>query len=404
MNSSSARPVGEAYPFPTPEHWHASPVYHRIRESNTPVAVVNTVRGRDLEAYVITTYTDVRFVLARQDLFSRAQANDVPGYPNLEGFSLGMDGADLARVRKATQRTFTPHGVENLRPRIQADTTELLDAVERSGPPADLVSSFARPLALNTIGELLGVPLADREKFRAWGAGFLSTGTGSETESSEAQAEMGRYIGEELVAQRIEHRTEDLLSEMLDSGMDPSELVKHAMAIMLAGWETTAATIANCVYWLVTHNDDAGVPHYRALQQAGPESLSRARDELLRILPVGRDDGMPRRATQDVRLPSGALIPRGAIVLPSHDSANYDATEFSCPYEADLDRDANPHLSFGYGPHYCIGANLAKVVIQVALANLLRRFPELRLAVPENQLVWSDDISIRGLLELPLTW
>jgi cytochrome P450 len=154
-----------------------------------------------------------------------------------------------------------------------------------------------------------------------------------------------------------------------------------------------ASAISSFTHWLLTNGEDGEV-YYQRLRR-DPARLPTAVEELLRVLPVGADDGFPRRALQDVRLGAdGVLIRAGELVIPSHDAANYDVSRFTDAEEVDLSRSPNPHLSFGYGPHYCLGEYVTRLEINAALGALFERVPTLALAVPENDLQWNDATSI----------
>lgn len=179
--------------------------------------------------------------------------------------------------------------------------------------------------------------------------------------------------------------------------LSEDELVNLGVGLLIAGHETTASQLTNLLYVLLTHP-----PHWNHLLQQ-PDILPTAIEELLRFVPLGATNGMPRVASKDIRL-GDVLIRAGETVLLARPAANRDETIFTDPDTLTLDRTDNPHLTFGYGTHHCLGAHLARMELQVAIATLLTRFPTMRLAVPEHQLRWKTGLAVRGLHELPVKW
>ncbi len=383
-----------SHPFESPQDdpLAHSPVYAKLRRDE-PVARV-TLRQSGLEAWLVTRYDDVRTVL-KAPCFSRAAANDIPGYPDLSTLVIGMDGAERARIRGVAQRALTPARAAALRPRIERVADTLLDALIAAGEPGDLVGGLALPLTVTVIGDLLGVPPEDRAPFAAWGDSFLSTSGQSLEESTAAQRSMAEFFGD-LIAERRARPAGDLISELIarDDGasLSAAELTNLAMVIMVAGFETTASAITNFVYWLLVNDT------YGRVRDVPP-----AVEELLRTLPLGVADALPRRAVADTEL-GGVTIRAGDIVIPAHDSANHDLAVFDVPDRVDLERRANPHLSFGHGPHFCLGAHLARAEMQVVLDRLTSRMPRLRLAVRPDELPWKTGVAVRGLTAMPVRW
>jgi cytochrome P450 len=390
------------YPFRCDDDPQAiSPAY-----ADLPAVAQVTLRPSGMPAWIVTRYEDVQFV-RRSPVFSREKADDlkIDGYPPLHGFMIGSDGAEHDRLRGVVKRAFTSARVESLRPFIENETATLLDAMVAKGEPGDLVQDLTLPLTMNTVGDLLGVPAADRAQFRQWGDAFLTTSALSQDESVQAQQYMGGYLAS-LVAERRAAPADDLLSEMIaqDDGarLTEWELINLSMEIMLAGWETSSAAISSFVYWLLTHDTDEGISHYRYLG-AHLDEIPVASRELFRMVPVGAEDGLPRCATSDIEV-GGVMIKAGDIVLTSHDAAHYDPNHFADPARVDLRRDPNPHMAFGYGKHYCLGAALARLEVQVVLAELTKRLPDLSVAVAPEDVKWKSGVSIRGLVELPVRW
>jgi cytochrome P450 len=396
-------PAAPAFPFDGGcPRLQLHPYYHWLRQNEPVTSVVMPSGGN---AWVVTRYEDVRYVLLRQDLFSRAAAEGLPGYPVLKDFILGVDGEDHSRIRKIANHAFTPRRVEALLPQIENIAGELLDRMAGRAGQVDLVADYALPLTLNTIGDLLGVPAADRDRFTHWGNAFLSTSTYSQEDAAEAQQNMAMYLAG-LVAQRRDAPSDDLISEIVRaSDDDGGVLAEHEMlyliiAILVGGFETSSGQIASSALHLATH------PDHIAYLRAHPERTPAAVEQLLQHLPVSVDEVMPRRYVggEDLEL-GGAVIREGDVLLPSHTSANFDETAFPGMAGVDFTKDPDPqkpHLSFGWGPHFCLGASLARVEVQIAIGALVHRFPEFRLAIPEGELRWKANGSVRGLLELPV--
>jgi cytochrome P450 len=401
MTEDSANP---SYPFPRPSVLDPSPEYADLR-SRCPVARVTMPSGDP--AYLVVGYDDVRTVLS-DPRFSReaTMRDDAPrlsAAPQRFRSLLNLDPPEHTRVRKLVSREFTARRVTALRPRIQEHTDALLDEMEESGPPVDLVSALSFPLPVAVICELLGVPYEDRKLFIGWSAAFLSTTALPAVEVLAAQAALREYMTT-LVAGKREQPGDDLLSALItvrdegDGRLDEEELIFLGVALLVTGHETTANQISNSVFALLTRHAEDDT---RELLQ-DPDSMERAIEELLRVYPPG-DEAMLRIALDDVEL-GGTLIPAGAAVLPSIGSANRDGVQFPDPGKMDAGRGANPHLTFGHGTHYCIGSGLARAELQIVLGSLLRRFPDLRLADPAQEISRPTGRLVHGVTSLALAW
>jgi cytochrome P450 len=261
------------------------------------------------------------------------------------------------------------------------------------GPPAWLVTAII-------ICELLGIPAADRHAFRRWTDAVVSTSTSTPEQVQDTYLHLAGYLAG-LFAQRRAQPGNDLLTWLVqardnEDRLTEAELLFLGMALLVGGYETTAHQITNMVYTLLTHD--------RQLRQlkARPELLPNAVEEMLRFIVFGNALN-PRIATGDVKL-GAVLIRAGEPVLCSRSSANHDEQVFSRAGELDFTRDPNPHVAFGYGPHYCLGAHLARMELQVALGTILPWLPGLHIAVPEEELTWQAGTMMRGLSVFPLGW
>nr|WP_323847482.1 cytochrome P450 [Allosaccharopolyspora coralli] len=257
------------------------------------------------------------------------------------------------------------------------------------------------PLPVIVICELLGVPHEDRAQFEQWSEAFTSLTKLSRQEIEDYGVRMYGYMGE-LIAQRRQDPQDDLISALVfaqsDQGrMSEEELMLLCVGILVAGHETTGSQISNFVYLLLQH------PELLAQLQSDLDLVPSAVEELLRHVPLGASSVFPRYATEDVDI-GGVTVGAGDPVLVSLPAANRDRSVFSESETLLLDRHDNPHVTFGHGPHHCLGAHLARVELQVAVRTLLERLPGLRLAVPEPKVRWKTGLLVRGPLELPLDW
>jgi cytochrome P450 len=364
--------------------------------------------------WFITRYEDAAAVLLDDKRFVRdpALALDVEelaqfssGMPEsmafLEQHMLNKDGDDQRRLRRLVTRAFTPRMVEQLRPRIQEIADELIDRVEARGE-MDVVEEFAFPLPITVIAELLGIPVADRDRFRVWSNATVTPAFDPEdlAHFSELMDEFVTYL-RRLFERRREDPGDDLVSALLqaeDGGdtLSEQELFSMVSLLIIAGHETTVSLIGNVVLALLQH------PDQRAALAADPATIPRAIEELVRYDgPVER--ALTRWAAEDVEV-GGQLIGRGEAVIVILGSADRDPARFTDPDVLDLARDDVKHVAFGRGSHYCLGAPLARLEAEIALATLLRRLPGLRLAVSEDELSWRPVPLFRSLTALPVAW
>lgn len=380
------------------------PNYVRFAASGSGVVpVVRQVAGEQVPALLICRYADVREVLRSQDVFSRAAALHVDEV-DLSGTMLAMDGAEHAKVRGTVKDAFTRPAVAGLGDMVRAAAAARLAELVARGHPADLVGDFAIPFSLDVICEMFGLPPEDRMRFRRWGDMFLGAGDLSRDDAARSAVEMGVYLWGQLESRRG-RPTGDLLTRVATGAADqPIDIqVKLPIALVTGGWESSASSIATFVYVLCSRPYEAGRTGWEYLLDH-PEKVDSAVTELERLYSTANIDVMPRRVMTDVQLPSGYRLSEGDIVIPSHDAANRDPRVFPDPERTDFDRDPNPHLSFGYGPHYCIGAHLGALEVRSAIAMLLRELPGLRLAVPADEVAWKPGHPILGPVALPVTW
>jgi cytochrome P450 len=391
-----------SYPFGPVDRLEIDPMYAWLRE-HEPLSKVHLPYGYD--AWLLVRYDDVRAALA-DPRFSLAQAavRDVPRLlPQRAGAILtDLDPPEHTRLRRLVAKAFTARRVEQLRAKAEQVATELLDEMLAKGPPADLVESFAVPLPGLMICELVGVPYADRDQFRDWVAAFMSTTALTTEERGARLGQLAGYLAG-LAAQRRETPTDDLLGALVTARdeqdrLTEDEIIQLTLLLLAAGYESTASQIVNFVYALLAHPDQL------ALLRARPDLMPGAVEELMRWVPLlVTADTLPRYALAEVQLSSGT-VPAGDPVLLAKHAANRDPLAFDDPDRLDITREPTGQLGFGHGAHHCLGAQLARMDLRVALAALLDRCPELYLAVADDQVEWKSGMAVRGPVALPVGW
>jgi cytochrome P450 len=377
-------------------------VYARLREAGP----VHRIAGTDgLPAWLVTRYDDVRQALADPRL-SLDKRNAAPGGyrgmalpPALDANLLNMDPPDHTRIRRLVSQAFTPRRVAQLREPIRKTADQLLDAIAPYGR-ADLIASYAAPLPINVICDLLGVAPEDRRDFRAWTDALVAPDPAEPSRAKEAVGAMLAFFTE-LIARKRAEPADDLLSALIavrdeEDRLSEDELMSLAFLILFAGYENTVHLIGNATLALLSH------PGQLAALRADPGRLGGAVEELARY-----DGPVPlairRFPTEDITV-GGVTIPAGETVLLSLAAAHRDPHRFTDPDRLDIGRDATGHLALGHGIHYCLGAPLARMETEIALAALLERFPRLELDVPYGELRWRPSMRARGLLTLPVRY
>jgi cytochrome P450 len=343
-------------------------------------------------AYLVSRHDDVREVLANHEVFHS-------GLPHgtAPGMFIGMDPPDHTRLRQLLTPEFTGRKVRELEPRIRQIVAGALDDLERSGGPADLVSTFALPVPSLVICELLGVPYADRDAFQERSLRLLDTSLPQEART--ASRDEGRAYMGELVARAQAEPGDDLLGMIVRDHRDEvstEELIGVAELLLLGGHETTSNMLALGTLALLTHPDQL------AALRRDSALIDTTVEELLRWLGIVQMI-QPRLAVADAEV-SGTLIPAGSIVLVSLPAANRDPSFIDDPETLDITRAVSRHIAFGHGIHRCIGAPLGRTEMRIAFPALLERFPQLALAEPDLPPAFRSESLIYGLHELPVTW
>jgi len=385
--------------------------FSRMREEG-PVTPALLPHGE--RVWLVTRYPEVRAALADPRLYKDWAGkltspdwvpDEVIGY--LSVHMLNTDPPNHTRLRKLVTKAFTARRVAGLRPRVEAITASLLDAIEaRAGAgedTVDLVEAFAFPLPVTVICELLGVPTEDRAQFRRWSNAMVAS-EGEPGRFRAAGTAMFHYFTE-LVADKRAHPADDMVSALIaardasergDSGdsLDERELIAMLFLLLVAGHETTTNLIASGTLALLTN------PAELERLRSDPSLLPGAVDELLRYVnPLNH--ATDRFTLEPVEI-GGVTIPAREWVLCVTSSANRDSGRFPDADRLDVGRDAGGHVAFGHGIHYCLGAPLARLEGEVAFGALLSRFPSLSLAADLATLRWRPSSLIRGLEALPV--
>ncbi|MFI1887334.1 cytochrome P450 [Streptomyces jumonjinensis] len=397
-------PTPKDCPFDYAEALEFDPLLRQL-QTEAPVSRIRLPHGEGA-AWLVTGYDDVRTVTTDRR-FSRS-AIIGKNFPRMtpepivqdEAINV-MDPPGSSRLRSLISKGFAPRHIERMRVRTQLVVDELLDRMAEHGSPADLFEHLAAPLPLTTICEVLDIPEDDRVRLRSYARTMMDTTVANRENAVRAKADMRAYFAT-LTAERRAHPGDDLISALAaardgDELLNDQELAVMAMVLMITGQDTTTYQIGNIAYTLLTR------PRELAMLRERPEMLPQAIEELLRFIPFRKGVGIPRVATEDTEL-SGVRIQAGDIVHVSYLTANRDGRKFDRPDELDLERTGPSHMTFGWGGHHCLGAPLAATELEVALGTLLKRFPDLKLAQPPEEVRWNKTSIWRYPLALPVAW
>jgi cytochrome P450 len=397
---ASASIAPPAAPGPAPEGWFGWNVFDRPAERrDDPYPMFNELREQHpvhktpIGQYRVMRHADVLRVLKESKVGVRTTDGTLPGVDESEmprRFMLMQDPPDHTRLRRLVSRAFTPPAIERLRPHVEELVSSMCDAVEQRGE-LDVIADLARPLPSTLICEMLGVPVRDRALFTEWTAHVthllnpLAISAEQRVRANQAALGLLNYMSA-LIEERRKSPGKDMLSVMIRAEEDGDilsheELITQSVGLLVAGFETTIGLIGNGVRQLLLH------PAELTKLRQRPELIVRAVEECLRF------DGpipMTRRVLhEDVEL-SGYLLPKDVEVLLCLAAAHRDPRVFSDPDRFDIERGQMSHLAFGGGIHFCLGAHLARLETQVAIATLVRRFPHMELVT--EQPVWGESL------------
>ncbi|MDH6577913.1 cytochrome P450 [Kitasatospora sp. MAP5-34] len=367
--------------------------------------------------WLVTRHADVRQALTDPRL-NRASlyAPDAPAVsliPNIlddPDSLLNVDGAEHQRVRRTVQRAFTPRAIARWRPWVESVVDGLLDELVESGSPADVIAGFSRPLPVAVISRLLGLDGLDLRRLGHWSDHALSTTAYTVEEIVTAMREFGEF-GYQLVLERRKNPGDDLVSSLLAAadetgGVSEAQLTSLVCGLVVAGHETTMTTLGNALVYLLGDDPAARTAWDRVGRDE--ESAAQATEQVLRSIPLGDATdalpGMLRRAVAEVEI-GGVTIPAGSVVAADTGAANHDPEIYPDLGGIDLFAPLDtPSLTFGAGPHHCLGAWLARMELESGLHHLARRLPALRLAEPVGAIEWRTGLMTRSPLTLRVAW
>ncbi len=352
-------------------------------------------------AWLITNYEHVRSVL-RDKRFSRQECpfhNESRLTPHpLDTSIMGLDEPDHTRIRGVLDEMFNVKTSMALKDKIEKSAHRLIDRFETHSHPIDLVEDFVMPFSGLTICELMGVPFADRSKFRIWLDSFSSTTLIDADQVAENMAAMHAYMAT-LITKKRKKTEGDLISGLTKANeegrLSDKELIELITVLLIAGHDTVSAQLMSSLFVILSSPDLS-----KQLRES-PNLSTMAIKELLRYVPVDAYVTFARYAKEDIVM-GGTTIKRGEAVLPSLIAANYDPDVFDNPEHLDMNRRKNPHLMLGSGIHICPGGLLGMMEIELGICTLFKRLPNLSLAVPPDDIKFREGLQVRSLYELPV--
>ena len=397
MTKGSDSPLAQA-------SYRANPYgyYARLREE-APLQKVILPNG--VEVYLVTRYADVQAGLTDQRLVKDIHNARPPGPGSQEGMGplrnsnmLRADQPAHTRLRKLANEAFKPKYVNQMRGHIEQIAQDLLDKVQAAGR-MDLISDFAFPLPITVISEMLGVPANNRDQFRAWSSALIASGalTSENPPLGPEMLQLANYV-RQSVADHRQHPQDDLISQLIDAEQDGDrlseiELIGTIVLLLIAGHETTVNLIGNGMLALMQN------PEQLEKLKGDPARIKPAVEEILRYVnPVHM---VNRYASEDLEI-GGQSVPRGSHLLFVLAAANHDPAYLADPEILNLTRGDPKHVACGQGIHYCLGAPLARLEGEIAFTTLLKRLPDIRLAVAPEMLEWRPAFELRGLKTLPV--
>jgi len=393
-------PPTDQLPFPPADDILAVAPRYRELQEHRPVAPVRAATGDP--AWLVTRHDDVTALLGDERL-GRSHPNPARAAATSNSVLLGGPVGDHDtepdrhhRMRRLLGPAFSARRMNALRPRIGYLVDDLIDRLP--APPADWHRAFSVPLPVMVICELLGVPYHDHPRLRRWSAALASL-----TEPARARGardELTEYV-RGLLPHKRDAPGEDVLSDLVaaqdEHGLTDDAVARTVAMLLFAGHETTVVRLDLGLLLLLTQ------PGHLGAIRADATLVPGAVEEILRLSSLTTAGGLPRYARTDITV-GAVTIPAGDAILLAPHAANRDRRAFADPDTFDPTRTPNPHLSFGHGTHYCIGAGLARAELQEAFSRIPARLPGLELAVARDELRWHGDRLTGGLAELPVTW
>jgi cytochrome P450 family 142 subfamily A polypeptide 1 len=351
------------------------------------------------DLWAVASYSGVKAVSVDTESFSSAQGIR-PKLPQLP-MMIDFDAPEHVRRRRLVSEGFTPKRVRAMEDNLRAVCDDIIDSVCETGR-CDLVSDVAAPLPIIVIGDMLGVAPSDRDDLLRWSDDMLKALGSPDPSLMDAAAtafvEYTEYIHPVFEDRRQRGTTEDLVgvlchAEIEGDSLDDDSLVHETLLILIGGDETTRHVISGGMEELLAH------PDQMAMLAADPGLMAGAVEEMLRwVSPI---KNMARTATRDVEL-EGTTIAAGQELILLYPSANRDAAVFDDPDRFDITRSPNPHMAFGFGAHFCLGNQLARLELKVMVERLLARVPDLRLAVDRSELPRREANFISGIESMPV--
>jgi len=388
------------------------PLYRQMRENDPVFRVID---GMGQTVWFFTRYDDSVSILKdkrsiknprkslsvdvlqkRFGIDPNADNNNQSMWDVVNLHMLNQDPPDHTRLRGIVHKAFTPQRVRDLQPRIEQIASDLLDAMAHKSD-GDLVEDFAFPLPITVIAEMLGIPVKDRDRFRKWTSAILS----GDMSSMEMIMEFVQYMNA-MIELRHEEDTGDILSALVrveDNGqtLDHMELLSMIFLLLVAGHETTVNLIANGMLDLLQHPDQ-----FEMLRK-NPDLTNQAIEEMLRY--NGPVDGTTNRwASDDMEWRDGHVIKAGDVLIPLLLAADRDPDVFDDPETFDITRNPNPHIAFGHGIHFCLGAPLARMEGNIAISQLIDRFPNLSLNIDPAKIKRGNSLLLHTLIALPILY
>ncbi|WP_329026557.1 cytochrome P450 [Streptomyces sp. NBC_00690] len=358
-------------------------------------------------AWLVTSYDAARALLDDPRMSSDMGREGFPTLyrqkmrPVLKGSFMRMDGDQHAFYRTMLAGEFSVKRVAAMRPEIEQACDQLLDDMVRQGPPTNLHEAYGIPVSSSSICRLLGVPYEDADFFTTHlEALFDPHRAGAPERIASSKVALSGYL-DELFSRKQKEPGDDMISRLVADYLVPGkvdrpELLLTCYLLLAAGHETTASMITTGTAALLMH------PEQFAAVRNEPQLLRGAVEELLRYLSIFQF-GITRIATEDVRV-GDQLVAAGEGIVVSPLLGNRDEDVYEDPHVLDVRRRSRPHLSFGHGPHLCVGHSLARIELQIAFERLLTRLPDLRLAVPDSDVPFRYETLVFGTIDLPVTW